>query len=156
MSFEQSFIPRLVIPVNILIAWPYGIYRDLFSARYAKFPIGLDKKSGGYPRQDVQSPVYVDLVSGGRRLASDYGGSRFKHRCFDVDGGQLWLPRLLGRRLFKVSRYQQVKKPDLLSRLASPVASLIASPTNHPNNVQRNTRTKAMRDTVMIDVTPAK
>lgn len=31
MSFEQSFYSRLVaIPVNILIAWPYGMYRDLF------------------------------------------------------------------------------------------------------------------------------
>lgn len=31
MSFEQSFYSRLVaVPVNILIAWPYGMYRDLF------------------------------------------------------------------------------------------------------------------------------
>ena len=31
MSFEQSLYSRLVaIPVNILIAWPYGMYRDLF------------------------------------------------------------------------------------------------------------------------------
>ncbi|WP_139123999.1 L-alanine exporter AlaE, partial [Escherichia coli] len=31
LSFEQSFYSRLVaIPVNILIAWPYGMYRDLF------------------------------------------------------------------------------------------------------------------------------
>ncbi len=30
MSFEQSLSSRLVaIPVNILIAWPYGVYRDL-------------------------------------------------------------------------------------------------------------------------------
>ena len=29
MSFEQSLSSRLVaIPVNILIAWPYGFYRD--------------------------------------------------------------------------------------------------------------------------------
>lgn len=30
MSFEQSLSSGLVaIPVNILIAWPYGVYRDL-------------------------------------------------------------------------------------------------------------------------------
>jgi hypothetical protein len=29
MSFEQSLSSRLVaIPVNIIIAWPYGLYRD--------------------------------------------------------------------------------------------------------------------------------
>lgn len=31
MSFSQSLSSRLLsIPVNILIAWPYGIYRDWF------------------------------------------------------------------------------------------------------------------------------
>ncbi|GAB7491275.1 hypothetical protein OUHCRE21_46580 [Enterobacter hormaechei subsp. xiangfangensis] len=31
MSFEQSLYSRLVaIPVNILNAWPYGMYRHLF------------------------------------------------------------------------------------------------------------------------------
>ncbi|QLJ33917.1 L-alanine exporter AlaE, partial [Serratia marcescens] len=31
MSFQQSLSSRLLsIPVNILIAWPYGRYRDLF------------------------------------------------------------------------------------------------------------------------------
>ena len=80
MSFEQSFYSRLVaIPVNILIAWPYGMYRDLFMRAARKVsPSGWIKNSGG------------------RRLASDYGGGQFKHRCFDVDGGGLWLlPRLL-------------------------------------------------------------
>ncbi len=100
MSFEQSFYSRLVaIPVNILIAWPYGMYRDLFMRAARKVsPSGWIKKSGGYHGLcDVPvTGVCGDLVSGGRRLASDYGGSQFKHRCFDVDGGGLWLlPRLL-------------------------------------------------------------
>ena len=31
MSFNQSLSSRLLsIPVNILIAWPYGVYRDWF------------------------------------------------------------------------------------------------------------------------------
>ncbi len=100
MSFEQSFYSRLVaIPVNILIAWPYGMYRDLFMRAARKVsPSGWIKKSGGYHGLcDVPvTGVCGDLVSGGRRLASDYGGGQFKHRCFDVDGGGLWLlPRLL-------------------------------------------------------------
>ena len=37
MSFEQSFYSRLVaIPVNILIAWPYGMYPICLCARHAK------------------------------------------------------------------------------------------------------------------------
>ncbi len=106
MSFEQSFYSRLVaIPVNILIAWPYGMYRDLFMRAARKVsPSGWIKNLADILAYvTFQSPVYVaillvvgDLVSGGRRLASDYGGSQFQHRCFDVDGGGLWLlPRLL-------------------------------------------------------------
>ncbi len=100
MSFEQSFYSRLVaIPVNILIAWPYGMYRDLFMRAARKVsPSGWIKNLADILGLcDVPvTGVCGDLVSGGRRLASDYGGSQFKHRCFDVDGGGLWLlPRLL-------------------------------------------------------------
>lgn len=100
MSFEQSFYSRLVaIPVNILIAWPYGMYRDLFMRAARKVsPSGWIKNLAdimAYVTFPVTG-VCGDLVSGGRRLASDYGGGQFKHRCFDVDGGGLWLlPRLL-------------------------------------------------------------
>lgn len=99
MSFEQSFYSRLVaIPVNILIAWPYGMYRDLFMRAARKVsPSGWIKNLADILAYvTFQSPVYVAIFSGGRRLASDYGGGQFKHRCFDVDGGGLWLlPRLL-------------------------------------------------------------
>lgn len=99
MSFEQSFYSRLVaIPVNILIAWPYGMYRDLFMRAARKVsPSGWIKNLADIMAYvTFQSRCLGDLVSGGRRLASDYGGGQFKHRCFDVDGGGLWLlPRLL-------------------------------------------------------------
>ena len=99
MSFEQSFYSRLVaIPVNILIAWPYGMYRDLFMRAARKVsPSGWIKNLADILAYvTFQSPVYVAILLVGRRLASDYGGGQFKHRCFDVDGGGLWLlPRLL-------------------------------------------------------------
>ncbi len=100
MSFEQSFYSRLVaIPVNILIAWPYGMYRDLFMRAARKVsPSGWIKNLADILAYVTFQSLDVcgDLVSGGRRLASDYGGGQFKHRCFDVDGGGLWLlPRLL-------------------------------------------------------------
>lgn len=99
MSFEQSFYSRLVaIPVNILIAWPYGMYRDLFMRAARKVsPSGWIKNLADIMAYVTPvTGVCGDLVSGGRRLASDYGGGQFKHRCFDVDGGGLWLlPRLL-------------------------------------------------------------
>ena len=49
MSFEQSFYSRLVaIPVNILIAWPYGMYRDLFMRAARKVsPSGWIKNLAG-------------------------------------------------------------------------------------------------------------
>ncbi len=48
MTFEQSLSSRLVaIPVNIIIAVPYGIYRD-FAMRQARriSPAGVDEKYG--------------------------------------------------------------------------------------------------------------
>ncbi|NDJ56674.1 L-alanine exporter AlaE [Enterobacteriaceae bacterium 4M9] len=65
MSFEQSLSSRLVsIPVNILIAWPYGIYRDAFM-RVAR---RITPRSWGKTLADVlayitfQSPVYAAIL----------------------------------------------------------------------------------------------
>ncbi len=65
MSFEQSLSSRLVsIPVNILIAWPYGIYRDGFM-RLAR---RITPRSWGKTLADVfayitfQSPVYAAIL----------------------------------------------------------------------------------------------
>lgn len=95
MSFEQSFYSRLVaIPVNILIAWPYGMYRDLFMRAARKVsPSGWIKNLADILAYvTFQSPVYVAiLLVVGADWHQDYGGSQFKHRCFDVDGGGLWL-----------------------------------------------------------------
>ena len=65
MSFEQSLSSRLVsIPVNILIAWPYGIYRDAFM----HFARRITPRSWGKTLADVlayitfQSPVYAAIL----------------------------------------------------------------------------------------------
>ncbi|MCL5501915.1 L-alanine exporter [Phytobacter palmae] len=65
MTFEQSLSSRLVaIPVNIIIAWPYGLYRDAIM-RYAR---RISPKSGMRTLADVvayvtfQSPVYVAIL----------------------------------------------------------------------------------------------
>jgi len=65
MSFEQSLSSRLVaIPVNILIAWPYGFYRD-WMMRYAR---RLSPAKWMKNLADVvayvtfQSPVYVLIL----------------------------------------------------------------------------------------------
>lgn len=100
MSFEQSLSSRLVaIPVNILIAWPYGVYRDLIMrvARKAS-PAGWDQKPGGCIGL-CHLPVtrlYYHLADRRRRLASDSGRREFKHCRFNVNGRGLWLlPGLL-------------------------------------------------------------
>lgn len=95
MSFEQSLYSRLVaIPVNILIAWPYGMYRDLFmrAARKAT-QAGWAKKSGGCAGL-CHLPVagVCDYSADGwRGLAPDYGCSKFEHRGINADGRCLWL-----------------------------------------------------------------
>ena len=65
MTFEQSLSSRLVaIPVNTIIAWPYGLYRDAIM-RYAR---RISPKSGMRTLADVvayvtfQSPVYVAIL----------------------------------------------------------------------------------------------
>lgn len=65
MTFEQSLSSRLVaIPVNIIIAWPYGLYRDAVM-RYAR---RISPRSGMRTVADVvayvtfQSPVYVAIL----------------------------------------------------------------------------------------------
>ena len=102
MSFEQSFYSRLVaIPVNILIAWPYGMYRDLFMRAARKVsPSGWIKNLADILAYvTFQSPVYVAIMAAvssnivvSMLMGAVYG--YFLDYC---------------RRLFKVSRYQQVK-----------------------------------------------
>ena len=105
MSFEQSFYSRLVaIPVNILIAWPYGMYRDLFMRAARKVsPSGWIKNLA-----DILVYVAILLVVG-----ADW------HQIMAAVSSNIVVSMLMGavygyfldycRRLFKVSRYQQVK-----------------------------------------------
>ncbi|AFJ46033.1 L-alanine exporter AlaE [Shimwellia blattae] len=58
MTFQQSLSSRLVsIPVNILIAWPYGLYRDGF--------MKLAKRGGnaGWMRNLADITAYVTFQS---------------------------------------------------------------------------------------------
>lgn len=66
MSFQQSLSSRLVsIPVNILIAWPYGRYRDLFIRLATRFPRGqwlLRNLADLLAYVSFQSPVYAAIL----------------------------------------------------------------------------------------------
>lgn len=65
MTFEQSLSSRLVsIPVNILIAWPYGIYRDAFIRQAKRLSIGSWAKNLADVLAYVtfQSPVYAAIL----------------------------------------------------------------------------------------------
>lgn len=112
MSFEQSFYSRLVaIPVNILIAWPYGMYRDLFMRAARKVSRRLDKNLADILAYvTFQSPVYVAILL---VVGADW------HQIMAAVSSNIVVSMLMGavygyfldycRRLFKVSRYQQVK-----------------------------------------------
>src|SRR5690606_31852070 len=65
MSFEQSLSSRLVaIPVNVLIAWPYGLYRDAIMRMARRYtPAGWMKNLADIAAYvTFQSPVYVAIL----------------------------------------------------------------------------------------------
>ncbi|KYQ99401.1 hypothetical protein AWY96_13145 [Serratia plymuthica] len=66
MSFHQSLSSRLVsIPVNILIAWPYGRYRDLFIRLAKRSHHGqwlLRNLADLLAYVSFQSPVYAAIL----------------------------------------------------------------------------------------------
>lgn len=66
MSFQQSLTSRLLsIPVNILIAWPYGRYRDLFiriARRADRYPFLLRNLADLLAYVSFQSPVYAAIL----------------------------------------------------------------------------------------------
>ncbi|EDM8641037.1 L-alanine exporter AlaE, partial [Salmonella enterica subsp. enterica serovar Heidelberg] len=113
MSFEQSLSSRLVaIPVNILIAWPYGVYRDLIMrvARKAS-PAGWAKNLADVLAYvTFQSPVYIIIL-----LTVGAGW----HQIVAAVSSNIVVSMLMGavygyfldycRRLFKVSSYHQAK-----------------------------------------------
>lgn len=65
MTFEQSLASRMLsIPVNIVIAWPYGIFRDTFVKLGAKLSSGKVMKNLSDLIAYVlfQSPVYAAIL----------------------------------------------------------------------------------------------
>ncbi|AJJ11194.1 hypothetical protein CH64_3279 [Yersinia rohdei] len=66
MTFQQSLSSRLVsIPVNILIAWPYGLYRDAFiraAHRYAGKHSWARNLADLLAYVSFQSPVYAIIL----------------------------------------------------------------------------------------------
>ncbi|MFC3396671.1 L-alanine exporter AlaE [Brenneria rubrifaciens] len=66
MSFEQSLSSRLLsIPVNIVIAWPYGVYRDrllCFAKRHGSSHFIVRNLADLFAYVSFQSPVYVAIL----------------------------------------------------------------------------------------------
>ncbi|MCD3105101.1 L-alanine exporter AlaE, partial [Salmonella enterica subsp. enterica serovar Enteritidis] len=100
------------IPVNILIAWPYGVYRDLIMrvARKAS-PAGWAKNLADVLAYvTFQSPVYIIIL-----LTVGAGW----HQIVAAVSSNIVVSMLMGavygyfldycRRLFKVSSYHQAK-----------------------------------------------
>lgn len=113
MTFEQSLSSRLVaIPVNIMIAWPYGMYRDAVM-RFARRinPAGWVKNLADVLAYvTFQSPVYVVILL---TVGADW------HQIAAAVSSNIVVSMLMGavygyfldycRRLFKVSPYSQAK-----------------------------------------------
>lgn len=113
MTFQQSLSSRLVaIPVNIIIAVPYGFYRD-FAMRQAR-----RISSTGWMKNiaDVvayvtfQSPVYVAILlvvgADGQQIAAAVSSNIVVSMMMGAAYGY-FLDYC--RRLFRVSPYQQAK-----------------------------------------------
>lgn len=66
MSFQQSLSSRLLsIPVNIVIAWPYGLYRDhllLLAQRHLSTSSWMKNLADVFAYVSFQSPVYVVIL----------------------------------------------------------------------------------------------
>ncbi|MEQ9860867.1 L-alanine exporter AlaE [Pectobacterium cacticida] len=66
MSVEQSLSSRLLsIPVNIAIAWPYGLYRDRvlkLASRYAGQHFLVRSVADLFAYVSFQSPVYAIIL----------------------------------------------------------------------------------------------
>lgn len=112
MSFEQSLSSRLVaIPVNIIIAWPYGLYRDAVM----RFARRISPSVGEKPRR--RSGIRDVPVARLRGYSADSGADW--HQIVAAVSSNIVISMLMGavygyfldycRRLFKVSQYSQAK-----------------------------------------------
>ncbi|KFC06494.1 putative inner membrane protein [Trabulsiella guamensis ATCC 49490] len=113
MTFEQSLSSRLVaIPVNILIAWPYGMYRDVIMRQAKRLsPAGWMKNLADVLAYvTFQSPVYVAILL---TVGADW------HQIVAAVSSNIVISMLMGaaygyfldycRRLFRVGNYYQAK-----------------------------------------------
>ncbi|MGR5062696.1 L-alanine exporter AlaE [Photobacterium sp. DNB22_13_2] len=111
MTFEQSLASRtLSIPVNIAIAWPYGVFRDLMIRQ------GMKLSSSGWMKglSDMlayvmfQSPVYacILLVVGADidQIITAVTSNAFVSGALGVVYGQFLE---MCRRMFRVPGYYQ-------------------------------------------------
>lgn len=109
MSFEQSLSSRLVaIPVNILIAWPYGFYRDwvMRLARRISPEKWMKSLADVLAYVTFQSPVYVVILLS---IGADW------HQIAAAVSSNFLVSMMMGavygyfldycRRLFRVSQY---------------------------------------------------
>lgn len=159
MTFEQSLSSRLVaIPVNIVIAWPYGLYRDAVM-RFARriSPAGWVKNLADVLAYvTFQSPVYVGhSADGGCGLAPNRGGGQFEYCGFNADGRGIRLfPRLLPPPV--QGQPVQPGKSMMWGDWRRPVANLLyVAEQPLQKALQRHTRTETMRNTIMLMPLPA-
>ncbi|HEX4502091.1 MAG TPA: L-alanine exporter AlaE [Scandinavium sp.] len=109
MSFEQSLSSRMVaIPVNMLIAWPYGFYRDwmMQHARRLSPTKGMKNLADVVAYVTFQSPVYVVILLS---VGADW------HQIAAAVSSNIVVSMMMGavygyfldycRRLFRVSQY---------------------------------------------------
>lgn len=109
MSFEQSLSSHLVaIPVNILIAWPYGLYRDwmIRHARRVSPAKWMKNLADVLAYVTFQSPVYVVILLS---VGADW------HQIAAAVSSNIVVSMMMGavygyfldycRRLFRVSQY---------------------------------------------------
>lgn len=112
MTFEQSLSSRLVaIPVNIIIAVPYGIYRDFAMRQARRISPAVDENMADVLAYvTFQSPVYVAILWS---VGADW------HQIVAAVSSNLAVSMMMGaaygyfldycRRLFRVAPYQQAK-----------------------------------------------
>lgn len=113
MTFEQSLSSRLVaIPVNVIIAWPYGFYRDAIMRLARRVsPSGWMKNLADVLAYvTFQSPVYVVILL---TVGADW------HQIAAAVSSNIVVSMPMGavygyfldfcRRLFRVSHYHQAK-----------------------------------------------
>ncbi|WP_421415216.1 L-alanine exporter AlaE [Serratia plymuthica] len=110
MNFQQSLSSRLVsIPVNILIAWPYGRYRDLFIRLAKRSHRGqwfLRNLADLLAYVSFQSPVYAAILwsvgADGQQIMTAVAGNAVVSMAMGVIYGYFLE---YCRKLFRVTGY---------------------------------------------------